>query len=63
MGDLANILTKIDQFAKDGVPFKVSVEDKTLQTAGGYIVGGLALQGVVIGALISVTLYLIFRNR
>ena len=54
--DIIKVLENIDKISKEGIPFQHSVEKETLKTTGSYIVGGLALCGLITGVIVAIAI-------
>lgn len=51
-----DLLNKLNQFGKDGVPIKHSVDTKTVSEFGLWVAGGLVLAGLAAGAVLGLIL-------
>lgn len=61
--DLIKVLENIDKISKDGIPLNHSVETKTVNEFGGYILGGFAVCGLITGLIIGLAIYLVSPKR
>lgn len=61
MADIVKVLENIDKISKEGIPLQHSLEPETLKTAGSYILGGLALCGLITGIIVAIAI--VISNR